>query len=137
MKRSFTRNIDSLEKIFKFIETFSNKHALDKQLHLTINLAVEELFTNAVKYNPDIPNKVLIEFSKSNDILTISIVDYADEPFNLNKVPEYDITAPLQGRPIGKLGIHFIKNMFTTVNHEFKNNQSKIVLTKKLRKEDA
>ncbi len=137
MKQKFRRDISALESIFKFIETFAGKHNLDEQLVLTINLAVEELFTNAVKYNPDIPNDVIIEFLKSKDILTISIVDYTVEPFDLNKVPEYDISASLQGRPIGKLGIHFIKNMFDSVDHEYKNNLNKIILTKNLGMRDA
>ena len=137
MQQKFSRDITSLDNIFKFMERCSVKFNLDKAIVLTLNLAVEELFTNAVKYNPDIPNDVIVELTKSDDLLTLSIIDYTIEPFDLNKVPEYDISASLENRPIGKLGIHFIKNMFDTVDHEYVNNLNKIILTKNLDKHDA
>ena len=49
--RGFRRDIESLEEIFQFLEGFVDEKAVDERAAFCINLVVEELFTNMVKYN--------------------------------------------------------------------------------------
>lgn len=133
MKKKFSKDLRSLESIFNFISTFTSQNNFDAEMRYMIELVIEELFTNALKYNPDNHNEIQIELKKSAGELTISMVEYDVEPFDLNSKKVYDLSAPLKDRPIGKLGIHFIKNMLDSVGHEYKDRQNKIILTKKLR----
>jgi anti-sigma regulatory factor (Ser/Thr protein kinase) len=50
--RTFGRSFDSLEDIFAFTSEFFGRHGLDRDLLPTVDLIVEELFTNMVKYSP-------------------------------------------------------------------------------------
>ena len=50
--RSFRRSFDSLEEIFAFTSEFFAAHGIDRGLLPTVDLALEELFTNMVKYSP-------------------------------------------------------------------------------------
>ena len=50
--RSFRRSFDSLEEIFAFTSDFFAAHGIDRGLLPTVDLALEELFTNMVKYSP-------------------------------------------------------------------------------------
>jgi anti-sigma regulatory factor (Ser/Thr protein kinase) len=50
--RSFPRSFDSLEEIFAFTSEFFGRHELDRDLLPTVDLVLEELFTNMVKYSP-------------------------------------------------------------------------------------
>ena len=50
MRKKFTRSLDSLDAIFSFIDKFVHSRKIDPALIFTLNLVVEELFTNMVKY---------------------------------------------------------------------------------------
>ena len=51
MRRGFRREIDALDEIFRFLEGFVDEAAIDDRAAFTINLVVEELFTNMVRHN--------------------------------------------------------------------------------------
>ena len=51
-ERSFRRSFDSLEEIFAFTAGFFAANGIDRGLLPTVDLALEELFTNMVKYSP-------------------------------------------------------------------------------------
>jgi len=132
MNKEFKRDLQQLEQIFSFTAAFCDQHTLDEETHYMIDLVLEELFTNALKYNPGNRKDISIELQKSGQKLTLSMIEYDVEPFDLNSKRVYDLTASLQERPVGKLGIHFIKKMLDNVEHEYKDRQNKIILTKKL-----
>lgn len=133
MENTFKREIESLDKIFDFITDFSEQNDLDTGIVFTLNLIIEELFTNMVKYHISNPHKVFISLIKNEDILTIVMIDYDVEPFDPTKVKEYDENMPLEDRTPGKLGTHFLKKMMDTIEYEYKDRKSKITLTKNLR----
>jgi len=135
MENTFKREINSLDKIFDFISEFSIQNNLDDSTVFTINLIIEELFTNMVKYHVSNPHKVFISLAKNENVLTIVLIDYDVEPFDLTKVQEYDRHKPLEARTPGKLGTHFIKKMMDNIEYDYKDRQSKITLTKYLRNE--
>ena len=135
MENTFKREIDSLDKIFDFISEFSTQKNLDDATVFTVNLIIEELFTNMVKYHARNPHKVFISLTKDENVLTIVLIDYDVEPFDLTKVQAYDLNKPLKDRTPGKLGTHFIKKMMDNIEYDYKDRQSKITLTKYLRNE--
>ena len=49
---AFRRSFDSLQDLFAFTAGFCARHRVDVGLLPTVDLAVEELFTNMVKYSP-------------------------------------------------------------------------------------
>ena len=132
MQKEFKRDLQQLEQIFDFVKDFCDSNTLDKDTHYMIDLVLEELFTNALKYNPDNTREISIELNRSGEQLILSMTEYDVESFDLNSRRVYDLNASLQERPIGKLGIHFIKKMLDNVEHQYKDRENKIILTKKL-----
>lgn len=53
MEKKFKREIKSLDKIAHFISEFITKNRIDESLSFPINLVIEELFTNMVKYSTE------------------------------------------------------------------------------------
>lgn len=129
--------MESLNPIFDFISHFVQKNNLDEKITFLLNLVIEELFTNMVKYNPENPNNIAINLYKSNKAVTITLVDFDAKPFDLNLAKEYDTHQPLQERTLGKIGIHFVKSMMDKIKYEYTNGQSKITLTKYLGNENV
>ena len=132
MNKKFKREIESLTDIFSFVAEFINQNDLDNSNAFSLNLAVEELFTNMVKYNPDNPDPISIDLESTADSITVAITDKSRVPFDINKAAEYDDTLSLEERPIGGVGIHLIKKIFDEINYEYKGNNSIITLVKLL-----
>ena len=66
MVKEFPRDFSSLSKILAFTEEFFETQGLDDE-HLTrVNFAIEELFTNMVKYNQDGQHPICIDLDVSS-----------------------------------------------------------------------
>ena len=132
MSKKFKRDIHSLTTIFEYIAEFVVKHRLNESAAYSLNLAVEELFTNMVKCNPDNPNPIQLTLAKVPNALIAELIDYSVELFDITKTRIYDNTLSLEERPIGGIGIHLVKKMFDEVKYDYKDQQCKITLIKYL-----
>jgi len=130
--RKFKRDLDSLDDIFKFMNDFSVKTGLDESVVFILNLVVEELFTNTVKYTPESTNKILLELKKEENNLIIHLTDFDVAAFDITKTAEVDTKQSLEERRVGGLGIHLVKQMMDKIEYEYKDRQSKIILIKHL-----
>ena len=134
MAKKFKRDLKSLDEIFKFINEFSAKTGVDESVVFTINLVVEELFTNMVKYTYENSNEILLELKKNAEDLIIHLTDFDVDPFDITKTVEVDTKQSLEERGVGGLGIHLVKQMIDKIEYEYKDRQSKIILIKHLEK---
>ncbi len=130
--KKFKRDISSLDGIFNFICEFSAKTGLGKSVVYTMNLVVEELFTNMVKYTPENTNDILLELRKEKNNLLIQLTDFDVAPFDITKTAEVETKQSLEERRVGGLGIHLVKQMMDEIQYEYKDRQSKIILIKRL-----
>jgi serine/threonine-protein kinase RsbW len=134
MERRFTRRIDVLDKIAAVVYEFAAQNGVSDSVAFKLNLAIEELFVNSVKYNPQNRNDILITLSKDADRLIVSLTDFDVEPFDITKADEYDNSQPLERRRIGGLGIHLVRRIADQLSYEYKNRQSRVTLIKDLGK---
>ena len=132
MQNEFKRDINSLKQIFLFVKFFISEEQLDTDIISPINLVIEELFTNMVKYSSDNPNKILLELTRDIDQVTIVLTDFDVEPFDIRHATEYDTNQTLKKRPIGKIGLHLVKKYVDDINYQYRERTSKITLTKYL-----
>ena len=132
MGKKFKRDINSLTTIFEYLAEFVVKNRLNKSAAFSLNLAVEEIFTNMVKYNPDNPNPIQLTLTKAPDALIAELIDYSAESFDITKTRIYDNTLSLEERPIGGVGIHLVKKMFDEIKYDYIDQQCKITLIKYL-----
>jgi anti-sigma regulatory factor (Ser/Thr protein kinase) len=137
MERKFARTIDALDDVFGFVSEFAVHNGLGDSVAFKLDLAIEELFVNMVKYNPDSHSDILISISKGDDSLVLTLTDFDVEPFDVTAADAYDIGQPLESRPIGSLGIHLVKSIIDEISYEYKDRQSKITLIKNLGKTDV
>ncbi|MEJ2634792.1 MAG: ATP-binding protein [Calditrichia bacterium] len=134
MKKKFQRDFSSLEQMCSFIQSFVHRNGLNEEIRFAIELVVEELFTNMLKYCPGCMGDIEIGLSKRKNEIVLTVKDFNSQPFDPTQAADYDATVPLSKRPTGKLGIHLIKKYMDDINCEYKNNMNKLTLTKILRK---
>ena len=118
-------------KVTKF-GTPAEAMSLDERMSFSVNMAVEELFTNMIKYGAGGENQILVGIDRTPDQLQIRLVDYDSDPFDLTDLAAVDTSAPLEQRRPGGLGIHLVKCIMDEVKYEYKDRTTHILLAKNL-----
>lgn len=132
MERRFARSFDALEEIFDFARSFFDRESVGAEHHFALNLAIEEVFTNMVKYHPGNANPILIRLDRSGQLVRVELVDSDVEPFDPTLVEDADVDAPLEQRSAGGLGIHLTRRVVDSIEYEYADRRSTVTLTKRL-----
>lgn len=132
MKRRFVRSIGSLADVFAFLDERLSAQNAGPSATYAVNLAVEELFTNMVKYGSGGTNEVSIGIEKNGERIVVTLVDEDVEPYDMTGRAEVDTSKPLEERKVGGLGIHLVKQMVDEFHYRYENGSSIITITKKL-----
>jgi anti-sigma regulatory factor (Ser/Thr protein kinase) len=133
MEKKFRKDFSSLESIDAFVRSYAAGHSLDDETVFAVNFAIEEIFTNMVKYQSSGENDVSIELSGDSRTLTIRMVDYGVEYFDPTAAPPVDTTKPLSERRPGGLGVHLVKKFVDEFRYQYVGDDSIITLIKKLK----
>ena len=132
MSANFRRDVGALDEVFELVEAFFSREALSATLRYPVDLAVEEVFTNFVKYNAEAESDIGISLRRDHDELVVSVTDFESSPFDLTRRAPPDIGAPLGMRTPGGLGIHLVKNVMDRVEYEHSDKRSTVTLYKRL-----
>jgi len=130
MERNFSRRIESLEEIAGFVKSFVDGAGLGEQESFDVNLIIEELFTNMVKYNPEGRHDISVRLDREGNALLICLTDFDVEPYDITQAPPVDTSQPLAERRIGGLGLHFIRTIADRITYDYENRNSRITVTK-------
>ncbi len=132
MEKKFDRGFQALDAIFEFVSTFVSRLKLDGGVAYSINLAVEELFTNMVKYNSGAGDRILIRVFKEPKTVVVELVDFNVDPFDPETVREVSTDAPIDERTPGGLGLHLVKSIVDKISYEYQDRQMKVTVVKRL-----
>lgn len=132
MEKKFRKEFASLGEIFAFTGECAGAYKIDDAVKFSVDLVVEEFFTNMVKYNPESRNDVSISIARDGNKLVLTMVDTDVEPFDVTRAPEKSTAAPLEERTPGGLGIQIAKKLMDSVSYEYVNRSSTITFTKTL-----
>ena len=135
MNKKFKRSFQSLEPIYAVTERFFSQESIDR-LHLfPVSFAVEELFTNMVKYNADGQGDILLSMARDGSVLTVSLTDFDADRFDVTRTPEVDTEEPLETRRAGGLGLHLVKRMVDDIQYRHSGRETCITFTRLLAQE--
>lgn len=132
MERSFKRALGALDDVFVFLEEALAAAGADAQSAYAVNFAVEEFFTNMVKYEPAGDHEISISVEREADRLTVRMVDSGVRPFDVTNARTPNLSDSLDERPVGGLGIHISKELLDSVAYTYENGQSTITFVKTL-----
>ena len=129
MKRAFARSNDSLTALYEFAEEILATHDVADAARFAIHLALEELFVNMVKYNPDATGNIDIELTVK-DKVTVTLTEYGVAEFDVTVPKKVDTNASLEHRTPGGLGVYLIQNLTDSLEYEYGDGRSRVIFTK-------
>lgn len=129
MQRSFKRDLSSLEPLFEFTGNFARTHRLADTIAFVMNLAVEELFTNMVKYGGG-DDRVFVALDVLGDDLVIELVHRGADAFDPTTAAPVDPTLPLAARKPGGLGLQLVRSVMDLVDFEHRDGAARVTATK-------
>jgi anti-sigma regulatory factor (Ser/Thr protein kinase) len=115
-QRQFPRRIDALHELFAFTAETVARENSDGALWPTVDLVLEELFTNIVKYGRG-ATPVVVEIAAIEGGVEVTLTDFDAEPFDVTRAPPVDTTLPAEARQPGGLGLHLIRKLVDSIEY--------------------
>ena len=132
MERRFQRDLSSLPELSRFVQEFLSRQGLAPSNAYDLDLILEELFTNVLKYSSG-TDEVAVRLTRDDSIVTIALSEYgAARAYDITRSPEPDLSRPMAERPVGGLGIHMVRQLAETIRYEYKDRVSTTTITKKV-----
>ena len=119
VRRRFDRRLESLAETVEFAAAALADCDIDSEQRLAIDFAIEELFTNMLKYSRGGVNPVEIAFECGAASVEVNLIDTDVEPFDVTAAPDADVTLPLQQRRPGGLGLHLTRRLVDDLSYEY------------------
>lgn len=132
MERTFPRDVNQLGEVFDFVSDCFEALGVDASHRYDVDLIIEELFTNLVKYNSEGTREIVIGLDREDSMLAIEVTDFDVHEFDITKAPSVDTNAPLSERRPGGLGIHLVTQVADHVSYEYENGISRIKVHKQI-----
>jgi serine/threonine-protein kinase RsbW len=116
-QRQFERRFEALDALFAFTAEVAAE-GLPSGVHQTVDLALEELFTNIVKYGRG-QAPVSVTLTRVPGGLEVVLDDPDAEDFDVTRAPDADTSLPLELRQPGGLGLHLIRRMLDSIEYQY------------------
>jgi sigma-B regulation protein RsbU (phosphoserine phosphatase) len=118
-RRAFARSVDSLAQIF----AFTAEMVAGAELRRSVDLALEELFTNIVRHGRPGASPVAIDIRRSGRAVRVMLTDADADDFDPRGAPAPDVSAPLERRGPGGLGLHLVRQLVDALDYRYSPEQ--------------
>ena len=124
-------DLGALGRLREFIEAFCERNELAEQVRDQLTIALEELMVNAVVHGHCDPRvgAIRIGLQFRGDRVQIAFSD-TGMPFNPLTVPPPNLGEDLGSRPIGGLGIYFVRRLIPEARYERRDGRNVLFMTK-------
>ncbi len=126
--------LTELERVAHEVEAFGEAHGITAKVIFNVNVALDEILTNVISYAyPEGGAHVItVRLAVQAAELVIEVEDDG-RPFNPLTVASPDLEEPPAERPIGGLGLHFVRRMMDRLEYRREQGKNLLVMGKTLR----
>jgi anti-sigma regulatory factor (Ser/Thr protein kinase) len=112
--------LESVPLAIDFVAQLARAAGLDDRALYALQLAVDEACANVVchAYDCQLPGEMVISCSLEGPMFVIRLRDWGAS-FDPNGVPMPDVTAPLEERTLGGLGLYLMRHFMDVVEFDF------------------
>jgi len=125
VERRFPRNLGSLEPMARFVAEYVRSKGFDAEHSFTVDLLVEEIFTNMLRHAKGGGLDVSVELGGDVPDLVLTLRDFDVESFD-------PTAAPPAGAPGGEgVGLRLVRRISDSIRYEYRERSAIITLTKR------
>jgi serine/threonine-protein kinase RsbW len=127
-------DVKEIERLNRLVRQFGELHEVPSRTLYAVNLALDELVTNVVLYGYESATgkEVLVRIATAGQELVASVLDDG-KAFDPLKAPPPDLTAPLEERTLGGLGIHLVRSLMDHVSYARDDDKNVLTIRKRIR----
>jgi len=129
MVRTFPRDMASLPALVDFVREFLAAETLGEDDAYALDLVLEELFTNLVKYGRGARGDVEVGLRRDPSGLVLTLREFDAEFYDPTAAPDVDVTRPIEERRPGGLGIHFVRTLTSEFRYDWRERIGTITVT--------
>ncbi len=128
---------EALNPLMERITARLEAHGANAGAVYAANLALEELITNILKYGYDDAgeHRITVDLCVADGRFALTLADDG-HPFDPFAQAAPDTSLPLEERPIGGLGIHFVRNLLDECRYEWRDGKNLVTVSKALQPPD-
>ena len=126
-KRSLKPDMESMEQAVHFVEDMLTAREVPKKTIIQINTAVDEIYSNIVKYSN--AESAVIECTLEEGCIILHFTDNGI-PYDPMKKHDPNISLSAKEREIGGLGIYIVKKLMDSVEYEYREGNNNLILKK-------
>ena len=125
--------IAEIAKLGERLDEFAAVHQLTPSFLHDLNLALEEAVTNIIShgYSDDREHEILVRIRVQSGEVIAEVEDDA-RAFNPLTAPEADVTAPLDERTAGGLGVHLMRKLMDGIEYQRLENGNLLIMKKNI-----
>lgn len=132
MERRFPRDIKALPALFDFVAEFGASIGIGEDRRYDLELILEELFTNMIKYNRETAEPVRIELDRRDSGVVATLRDVGVHPFDPTIPPTETDAAEPGSLQAGGRGLNLVRQYADDLRYEHRNDISTIIVTLEL-----
>jgi len=125
--------LSEIRRLAQAVDDFAALHGVPAKAAYHVNLAADELITNAIEYGEAAPGRrIVVTLRREPDSLVMEITHrgIAFDPTAEAAPP--DLTSDIDDRAVGGLGVHFAKTFLDGLSYVRRRGANRLILTKKL-----
>jgi len=125
-------DLTEVGRMSQILDKFCVSNKLPPDTNFALNLSLEEILTNVIRYGYDDNDEHIIQV-RLNLYRGQVYIEVEDDgrPFNPMEAEAPDIHKPLDERPIGGLGIHLVKNHVDSLRYVREGGRNLLIMKKK------
>ncbi|MCQ2771180.1 MAG: SpoIIE family protein phosphatase [Clostridia bacterium] len=127
-------SIEDITTITEFVENELEKIECPLKIVTSINIAIDELYSNIVKYgygDKKGPATVKVDYDSFTKVVSVIFIDEGI-PYNPLMKADPDVTLSAEERKIGGLGIYMVKKTMDNIKYRYENDQNILTIQKKI-----
>lgn len=123
LSQTIGNTLTALPALVTTVNRFLDQHAVPHEAIFRVNLAIEEIATNIIKYGYDdtAQHTIKMHLKLLPDAIRLRLEDDG-HPFDPLQAPEPDIHVPLDQRKIGGLGLLLVREIVGHIAYRREND---------------
>ncbi len=129
IETSILNKIRDLARMPELVDRFASEHQLSPNVVFGMNVALDEMLSNIIKYGyaDEAIHEIRVRLSVDGSMLVFEIEDDG-LPFDPCAAPDVDTDAPVEERKVGGLGIHIVRNLMAQMDYARVGDRNRLVM---------